>query len=302
MAAPRWSSTARRRRMSRRACASATSSIRVSPLAGADGATRHSVAFFALLYDQDLKTRIEAFARDEAGNEAKATFVDNVFEKPFKRSRIEIDDSFINRTVPDILDALAGAEDVRTERQTCMAEFLKVNGELRRVERRPDCGVRQTDVADEAVEGPVRAARQLEGRGRLRRPPDVHLQGQGGRPAGAPRLRPRGDGACAGGRGQRRHRAERQLARHLRQLRHHRPRAGRAVAVRASAVVRREGRRQGDTRADDRAQRFDRAGRRRPPALHDAGGRAHGEPGRMVGSALDAGSGRPEAQRCGRRR
>ena len=39
-------------------------------------------AFFALLYDQDLNTRIQAFARDEAGNEAKATFVDNVFEKP----------------------------------------------------------------------------------------------------------------------------------------------------------------------------------------------------------------------------
>jgi hypothetical protein len=28
-------------------------------------------AFFALLYDQDLNTRIQAFARDEAGNEAK---------------------------------------------------------------------------------------------------------------------------------------------------------------------------------------------------------------------------------------
>ena len=42
-----------------------------------------------VLYDQDLNTPIVAFARDEAGNEAKATFVDNVFEKKFKHSRIE---------------------------------------------------------------------------------------------------------------------------------------------------------------------------------------------------------------------
>ena len=44
------------------------------------------------------------FARDEAGNQAKATFVDNVFEKPFKNSRIEIDDKFINRVVPEIIE------------------------------------------------------------------------------------------------------------------------------------------------------------------------------------------------------
>src|SRR5439155_16877927 len=53
-----------------------------------------SAAFFALLHDQDLNTPIGAFARDEAGNEGKATLVDNVFEKPIKRSKIEIDDNF----------------------------------------------------------------------------------------------------------------------------------------------------------------------------------------------------------------
>src|SRR6266850_7160996 len=50
------------------------------------------VAFFALLHDQDMRTPITAFVRDEAGNEAKATFVDNVFTKPLKKSRIELDD------------------------------------------------------------------------------------------------------------------------------------------------------------------------------------------------------------------
>ncbi len=62
------------------------------------------VAFFALLYDQDLNAPIVAFARDEAGNEAKVSFVDNVFEKPFKKSRIALDDTFLQRVVPEILE------------------------------------------------------------------------------------------------------------------------------------------------------------------------------------------------------
>src|SRR3954468_21921442 len=71
-------------------------------VAGADPSVKG--AFFALLHDQPLNTPIAAFARDEAGNQAKATFVDNVFEKPFKKSRIQIDDKFMNKTVPDIVE------------------------------------------------------------------------------------------------------------------------------------------------------------------------------------------------------
>ena len=89
-------------------------------------------AFFALLHDQDLNTHIVAFARDEAGNEATANFVDNVFEKPFKKSRIEIDDKYIDRVVPDIIQhspelKMSGPTGDR------LADFLKVNGELRRI-------------------------------------------------------------------------------------------------------------------------------------------------------------------------
>ena len=68
--------------------------------------------------------------------------------------------------------------------------------------------------------------------------------------------------------------ALRRRARHLRQLRHRRPRHGRAVALRAPLVDRRQGgtgRREG---ADARPQRHDRARRRRSPALHDARQRA----------------------------
>lgn len=87
------------------------------------------VAFFALLHDQDLRTPIVAFARDAAGNEAKATFVDDVFEKPFKKSRIPVDDRFFEQTVPDIL---ANSPEVANPPTDLLQAFLKVNGDLRR--------------------------------------------------------------------------------------------------------------------------------------------------------------------------
>ena len=100
--------------------------------AGSDPALK--VAFFALLYDQPLQTPITAFARDEAGNEARAMFVDNVFEKPFKNSRIELDDRFLNRVVPEILQQ---SPELKTpppaEGEDMLPAFLKVNGELRRI-------------------------------------------------------------------------------------------------------------------------------------------------------------------------
>ena len=102
-------------------------------VAGADPSIK--VAFFALLYDQPLNTPIVAFARDEAGNQAKANFIDNVFEKPFKKSRIEIDDKFINRVVPDIVEhspelkMTAPAQDS----PEMLAAFLRINGELRTI-------------------------------------------------------------------------------------------------------------------------------------------------------------------------
>ena len=90
-------------------------------------------AFFALLYDQPINTKIVAFARDEAGNEATATFVDNVFEKPQKKSRIEIDDKFIDRVAPEIQQ---NSPDLKVDEKDAgdnLAVFLKENGELRRM-------------------------------------------------------------------------------------------------------------------------------------------------------------------------
>src|SRR5262249_45258232 len=104
----------------------------VARAGGAGGGPSIKLAFFGLLHDQPLDAPIAAFARDEAGNQAKATFVDMVFEKPFRKSRIEIDDRFMNKTVPDIVEhspelkISAPAQDS----PDMLAAFLKVNGEL----------------------------------------------------------------------------------------------------------------------------------------------------------------------------
>jgi murein DD-endopeptidase MepM/ murein hydrolase activator NlpD len=97
---------------------------------GADPSTR--VAFFALLHDQDLKTPIEVFARDQAGNEARASFIDNVFEKPYKRSRIDVDDRFFGRVVPEIIQH-SPELNMQPPTGDLLPGFLKVNGDLRRM-------------------------------------------------------------------------------------------------------------------------------------------------------------------------
>jgi murein DD-endopeptidase MepM/ murein hydrolase activator NlpD len=86
------------------------------------------VAFFALLHDQDRDTPMHLFARDVAGNTARAEFEHRVFPKPFRRSRIELDDRFLGRVVPAILER---ARDLKAEGDD-LAKFLVINGELRR--------------------------------------------------------------------------------------------------------------------------------------------------------------------------
>lgn len=87
------------------------------------------VAFFALLFDQDLDTPIQVFARDPAGNESLAPLDHQVFPKPYSKSRIQVDDRFIGRVVPAIATNSPN-ENIPTD--DLLAGFLKINGELRR--------------------------------------------------------------------------------------------------------------------------------------------------------------------------
>lgn len=93
----------------------------------ADPALR--VALFALLWDQDRITPIDIFARDDLGNESHATFDYRVFPKVFRKSRIEIDDRFLSKVVPAILQ---NTPELRVENPAdLLASFLRINRHLR---------------------------------------------------------------------------------------------------------------------------------------------------------------------------
>jgi murein DD-endopeptidase MepM/ murein hydrolase activator NlpD len=95
----------------------------------ADPSTR--VAFFALLHEQELNTPISLYARDPAGNEAMTPLDRRTFPKPFARSRIEIDDRFLERVVPAIA-ATTPDMNLSTTAADLPASFLRINGDLRR--------------------------------------------------------------------------------------------------------------------------------------------------------------------------
>ena len=98
--------------------------------AGAEGADPSiKVAFFALLYDQPMSTPIEVYAKDAGGNDVRTPFIEKEFDKPFKKSRIEIDDRFLGRVVPEILEHSPELKDAPAG--DLLGGFLKINGELR---------------------------------------------------------------------------------------------------------------------------------------------------------------------------
>ena len=88
------------------------------------------VAFFALSWDQDVNTPINVFARDEAGNEATAALEHRVFPKVFRKSRITVDDAFLGKVVPAILQ---NSPDFKVENPgDLLASYLRINRDLRR--------------------------------------------------------------------------------------------------------------------------------------------------------------------------
>jgi murein DD-endopeptidase MepM/ murein hydrolase activator NlpD len=99
--------------------------------AGLPGATINDpavrVAFFALRHDQDLGTPIRLFARDEAGNTARADFDFRVFPKPFKKSRIDVDERLLTTVVPTILE---GTTEIKPAGEP-IDQFVAVNSDLR---------------------------------------------------------------------------------------------------------------------------------------------------------------------------
>jgi murein DD-endopeptidase MepM/ murein hydrolase activator NlpD len=88
------------------------------------------VSFFALLWDQDISTPISLYARDEVGNESRTSFDYRVFPKAFRKSRITIDDRFLQKVVPDIL--YNTPEFKVDEPENLLNSYLSINRDLRR--------------------------------------------------------------------------------------------------------------------------------------------------------------------------
>jgi murein DD-endopeptidase MepM/ murein hydrolase activator NlpD len=106
------------------------------PASGAGGPASDpslKVAFFALLYDQDTTAPISLIAKDEAGNQARASFDYKVFPKVFSRGRIELPDSFLQRVVPEILDHSPELKLALSQPGDYLPAFLKINNDLRRM-------------------------------------------------------------------------------------------------------------------------------------------------------------------------
>ena len=90
------------------------------------------VGFFALRHDQDVTTRISAYARDAAGNQATAPVGHRPFVKKFLQSRIPIDRSFLDRVVPAIASNTQELTVDTGSPEGLLKGFLEINGNLRK--------------------------------------------------------------------------------------------------------------------------------------------------------------------------
>ena len=97
---------------------------------GADDTVR--VAFFALLFDQELTTPLELYAIDEAGNEGQAEFDHQIFPQPFRRTQIQLTDTFLERVVPRILERSPAFREETIADEDLLGQYLKINREMRR--------------------------------------------------------------------------------------------------------------------------------------------------------------------------
>ena len=98
-------------------------------IASGDPALR--IAFFAHLWDQDQSTPIRVYARDSVGNESSGSFDYRVFPKQFRASRIELDDAFLAKVVPPIVQ---NSPELKVDDPSdLLAAYLKINRDLRKM-------------------------------------------------------------------------------------------------------------------------------------------------------------------------
>jgi hypothetical protein len=97
-----------------------------APLPG--GGTGERFALFGVPWDVADDSTIRLIAEDDVGNRAEVAFVDRFFPKPPRHDRIQLDDRFMARVVPEIL---SHTPDL-TDRGNLLENYLQVNRDLRR--------------------------------------------------------------------------------------------------------------------------------------------------------------------------
>jgi len=90
------------------------------------------VGFFALRHDQDVNTRINAYARDLAGNEVMTPLEHQPFVKKFVQSKIPVDQKFLDRVVPAIASQTPDLKIDTGSPEGLLKGFLEINGNLRK--------------------------------------------------------------------------------------------------------------------------------------------------------------------------
>ena len=128
--------------------------------AGIDGDEALRMAFFSLSHDQDLETRIDLIARDEAGNEAQAEFDHQTFPKNFRRSQIPVGDAFLRRVVPPIVARAPELADEELSADPPIDElrdlYLYINRTVRQQNRDTVAGLADETVEQMMWDGPFR--------------------------------------------------------------------------------------------------------------------------------------------------
>ena len=228
------------------------------PMPGArDPAVRFAI--FAFPYDAPAATPVHVKARDEAGNEVVANFSLKVFPRSFRTRTLPIDDAFLGKVVPEILSHTPSL----TDQGDLLKNYLDINRALRAANNKALAEMAGRSQPRLAVAGALPSARQLTGRGQLRRPSPLRLQGARGGQAGPPRLRPRHHRARFRLRVERRRGPARRLLRDLREHDRDRPRLRPAHGVRPPGQLRGQGGRRRQERTGHRPERFDGPGRGR---------------------------------------
>ncbi|MDO8835448.1 MAG: M23 family metallopeptidase [Vicinamibacterales bacterium] len=90
------------------------------------------VAFFALPFDQDTNVPIRLTARDAVGNSTVVDFDHRAFPATFSYSRLAVDDRFLARVVPPIVENTPGLALATGTAEERLDAFLHINRELRR--------------------------------------------------------------------------------------------------------------------------------------------------------------------------